>query len=82
MADYDPEKIAKRLGRIEAIFFPDQLDDEGPRSIGDEPSCVEKLAVPSFELREALLELIFYQDDALVAATAVNDLIPLLTRYS
>ena len=35
MADYDPEKIARRLGRIEAIFFPDSIDDDGFEDVKD-----------------------------------------------
>ena len=69
--EYNPDEIADRLERIEAVFFPQQFDDdtlEKQRLHVDEPTCVEMLAGPSFALREALLELVFYSDDALVTA--------------
>jgi len=84
MSEYRPDEIGERLNRIEAVFFPGAFDDdylEQNRVKPDEATCVEMLAGPSFDLREALLELVFFSDDAVVTAKAVPDLVQLLQRF-
>ena len=77
------EEIDARLQRIQSVFFPGMFDDademlEATRSSKDEPTCVERLAGPTRELNDAILEFVFFQDDALVTAAAIPELIPLL----
>ena len=83
MSEYRASEIGERLDRIEAVFFPEPFDDSllsETRVNEDEPTCVEMLAGPSFALREALLELIFFSDDSLITLKAVPDLVQLLHR--
>ncbi|XP_033826793.1 junction plakoglobin-like [Periophthalmus magnuspinnatus] len=77
--DTDPQLSLTRAQRVRAAMFPETLaPGEGVHSDGAQ-SHVQRLAEPSQLLKNAIVHLIHYQDDAELATRAVPELTKLLS---
>uniref|UniRef100_A0A3B3ZFR1 Uncharacterized protein n=1 Tax=Periophthalmus magnuspinnatus TaxID=409849 RepID=A0A3B3ZFR1_9GOBI len=75
----DPQLSLTRAQRVRAAMFPETLaPGEGVHSDGAQ-SHVQRLAEPSQLLKNAIVHLIHYQDDAELATRAVPELTKLLS---
>jgi hypothetical protein len=69
-----------RSQRIRAAMFPESLEDfnsQNQPSMG-KPTCLQRLAQPTQQLKQALTHIINYQEDADATLKAIPELIKLL----
>ncbi|CAJ1053705.1 junction plakoglobin a [Xyrichtys novacula] len=77
----DMQDSLTRAARVRASMFPDPLGGTDTLSIETDPSKMtnlQKLAEPSQQLKDAIIHLINYQDDAELATRAIPELTKLL----
>ncbi|CAF4433478.1 unnamed protein product [Didymodactylos carnosus] len=93
LIDYTQEQIdnmnqqlsSTRAQRIRAAMFPEALEDstmDVPPSthyITDLPTAVQKLSEPSQQLKNAVVDIINYKEDAELAEKAIPELVRLLS---
>ncbi|XP_032812953.1 catenin beta-1-like isoform X1 [Petromyzon marinus] len=82
VADVESQFASSRAQRIRAAMFPETLEEgvQVPSTQFDteQPTNVQRLAEPSQMLKQAVVNLINYQDDAEVATRAIPELTKLL----
>ncbi|KAM9315220.1 junction plakoglobin-like isoform 1-T2 [Pholidichthys leucotaenia] len=80
--DLDPQGVLTRAQRVRTAMFPETIEGGATiLSTQTDPSQmtnVQKLAEPSQQLKNAIIHLINYQDDAELATRAVPELTKLL----
>uniref|UniRef100_UPI00358E04CD catenin beta-1-like isoform X2 n=1 Tax=Myxine glutinosa TaxID=7769 RepID=UPI00358E04CD len=81
-ADMESHFASTRAQRIRAAMFPETLEEgmqiPPAQFEASQPTNVQRLAEPSQMLKEAVVNLINYQDDAEVATRAIPELTKLL----